>query len=474
MAQFSQTDIEQIQSHGLSLSDVDMQISDFKRGFPFASIISAATINNGIFPMLSDEYAKYYESVQNNYKITKFVPASGAATRMSKDLFEFLETNNINKITQTTLDNLKDFAFYDELIQILPTNASDKVIIEHIITETGLNYGNLPKGLITFHKYQTETRSAIAEHLVEGAQYASSNGETNIHFTVSPEHIDGFLKHLDKIIPIYQSRYGTQYNISISTQKSETDTIAVNPDNTPFRNDDNTLLFRPAGHGALIKNLNEIDSDIIFIKNIDNVCNDQLRNDTILHKRALAGLAIKIQKQIFEHQTALDNGTADIIQIRNFIEQNLGIRKFADSDIAKILNRPLRICGMIRNTGAPGGGPFWIKEKDGTETLQIVESSQISPDQKHIMTNGEYFNPVDLICMPYDYKGNKFNLDDFIDYSAGFISEKSKNGRPLRAMERPGLWNGAMAYWNSVFVEIPASTFTPAKTIIDLLGYGHK
>ena len=473
MKSFSQSDIEQIQSYGLTISDIEHQLSKFESGFAFANIIRPATENDGILQIFAPEYEKYYTAHQDKYKITKFVPASGAATRMFQDLFKFLDTNIMNDTTQHVLQNITKFAFYDDLSKTLPDNASDKTIIEHIITSSGLNYGNTPKGLITFHKYNNETRTAIAEHLVEGAQYASSNGTVDIHFTVSPEHINAFQEHLGQIKPEYEKRFGITYQISISTQKPETDTIAVTPDNTPFRTTENRLLFRPSGHGALIKNLNEIDSEIIFIKNIDNVCCDDMRHDTIIYKRALAGLAIRTQQQIFAYQDALTHGNADISQVRQFIEQNLGIRKFNDSDISNILNRPLRVCGMVRNTGAPGGGPFWTRGPNGTETLQIVESSQISPQQQDILKSGAYFNSVDIICMPYDRHGNKYDLNQFIDFSTGFISDKTQNSRPLRAMERPGLWNGAMSDWNTVFIETPGTTFTPAKTVTDLIKPGH-
>lgn len=473
MSEFSATDIEQINAHGLSISNINQQISDFQSSFPFAQIIQSATENNGIRTIVPNDYAQYYQSNKDKYTITKFVPASGAATRMSEDLFKFLESGIMNTTTQTVLKNLEQFAFFDELTQSLPQDASEKTIIEHIITQSGLNYGNLPKGLIIFHKYDNEVRTAIAEHLVEGAQYASSNGIVNIHFTASPEHIDGFNKLLGTIVTKYESQFNVKYNISISTQKPETDTIAVNLDNTPFRTADNRLLFRPSGHGALIKNLNEIDSEIIFIKNIDNVCCDSMRQDTIIYKRALAGLAIQTQQQIFKYLSDLDSGNANIDEIKTFITQNLGIKNFNNTNIYQILNRPLRVCGMVRNIGAPGGGPFWTRTPDGTETLQIVESSQIAPDKKHILQDGKYFNSVDLVCMPYDRHGNKFDLNKYIDYTAGFISEKSANGRPIRAMERPGLWNGGMAKWNTVFVETPITTFTPTKTITDLIKPGH-
>ncbi len=473
MSNFSPIDISQIQNHGLTIDIVQEQLDNFKTGFPFTKIISAATINNGVIPMLDETYVKYYHENCNKFKIVKFIPASGAATRMFKDLFEFLSTGTINKTTQTVLENLENFAFYHDLKQYLPDNPTPHDIIECIITERGLNYGNAPKGLIQFHKYNTFNRTAVAEHLVEGAQYARTNNTVNLHFTVSPEHTSGFLELFEKIVPEYESLFGVKYNISISSQKPETDTIAVNLDNTPFRNDDGTLLFRPAGHGALIQNLNDIDADIIFIKNIDNVCPESARADTIFHKCALAGLAIKVQKQIFDFIRAIDNNTADINEIKTYINTNLGIQVNDQDNLRAILNRPLRICGIIKNTGEPGGGPFWTHSCDNRISLQIVEPGQISDAQKHILHNGEFFSPTDIVCMPRDINGNKFNLNDYVDMTTGFISDKSKNGRPLRAMERPGLWNGAMAKWNTIFVETPLSTFTPVKVITDLINTAH-
>ena len=472
MTDFTPQDIKQIESHGLTLNAVHQQMSDFITGFAPSDIISAATINNGVMPMLGNEYVEYYQSVKDKYNIIKFVPASGAATRMFKDLFEFLSNGTMNKTTQTVLDNLEKFAFFNDLQPHLPENATAHDIIECLITERGLNYGALPKALLQFHKYPDSNRTALAEHLTEGALYAESNKNVNIHFTLSPEHISGFQNLLKEILPQYSEKFGVTYNISISTQKPETDTIAVNLDNTPFRNDDGTLLFRPAGHGALIENLNDIDGDLIYIKNIDNICPDNMRADTIYHKMALAGLAIQTQEKIFTYIRALDAGTANADEVKTFIHDKLGIRITDTANLRDILNRPLRVCGIIKNTGEPGGGPFWVRGKNG-DSLQIVEPGQIAPENISILKNGEFFSPTDLVCMPYAYDGQKFNLLNYVDPRAGFISEKSKNGRPLRAMERPGLWNGAMANWNTIFVETPLTTFTPVKVITDLLNAGH-
>lgn len=480
MTNFSTQDIEQITSHGLTPDTVNTQIQNFISGFPYSDITSPAYDGNGILVLTDEQHEKYisiYDTNCNQYSITKFVPASGAATRMFQDLFTYLSSGESNDKTQTVLDNIEQFAFWDDLQQLLPQNATDADKIKYLITDAGLNYGSLPKALLKFHKYANgESRTALAEHLIEGALYAQSNHTVNMHFTVSPEHITAFQTHLAQILPIYGTRFNTKYNISMSTQRPQTDTIAVNMDNTPFRNPDGTLLFRPAGHGALIENLNDLTSQIIFIKNIDNVCTDKMRSDTVHYKKLLGGILIDTQRQVFDYLHQIDNGTANISEITEFIGNTLGYR-FANtpdlSTLHKILNRPIRACGIIRNTGAPGGGPFWVRTPTGDTSLQIVEPGQISPDNISILHNGKYFSPTDIACGIFDYRGNKFNLLHHIDETAGFISTKSKNGVPLRAMERPGLWNGAMSDWNTIFVETPNTTFTPVKTIIDLITPDH-
>lgn len=477
MTEFSTPDTEQIKSHGLTPEIVAQQLADFVCGFPYANITRPATVGNGIIE-LSDiditRYAEKYTAAQATKKIVKFVPASGAATRMFRDLFEFLNTGTMNDVTRRVLDNLDKFAFWDDLRQFLPDTPTDRDKIACMLTNAGLDYGNLPKGLIAFHKYDTYSRTALEEHLVEGAQYAAANGTVHIHFTVSPEHLAGFHALLARAVPEYSARYGVKYDITMSNQSTSTDTIAVNPDNTLFRTDDGRLLFRPAGHGALIENLNNIDADIVFIKNIDNVTTDELRGDTIKYKHVLAGLLLSLQARAFEY---LNNFVAyDLNEIRTFIKNDLCVRTSDDAPaemLRQILNRPIRVCGMIKNIGAPGGGPFWVRDEHGTESLQIVESSQIAPDARDIMNASSHFNPVDLVCGTHDAHGKPFDLTAFVDHKAGFISEKSYGGHALRAMERPGLWNGAMAHWNTVFVAVPASTFTPVKVITDLLSSSH-
>lgn len=476
MIEFSNDDILQIEQHGLTPDAVAAQLDAFARGFAFSDIVAPATAGDGVIQLDAEmrrHYIDIYEQYQRTHSVVKFVPASGAATRMFRDLFEFLNTGARNTVTDAVLNNLSRFAFYDDLKKFLPDTPTDTDIIERIVTDAGLNYGHMPKALIKFHRYADGARTALAEHLDEGAEYARGADGVNIHFTVSPEHRAGFEELLLRLVPEYSARYGVQYNIELSYQKSSTDTIAVNPDNTPFRDADGRLLFRPAGHGALIENLNEIDADLIFIKNIDNVCAASHRGDTIEYKSALAGYLVMLQSKIFGY---LNNTTAPLGDVIQFINDNLGVRLSRDAtraDCNRILSRPLRVCGVVRNTGAPGGGPFWVRAADGTVSLQIVESAQIAPDARDIMNTSQYFNPVDLVCATRDVSGRHIDLIQFVDENTGFISEKSAGGRPLRAMERPGLWNGAMAGWNTVFIEVPPTTFTPVKVVADLLSAPH-
>lgn len=477
---FSENDLKQINQHGLNIEEINQQITDFKNGFPFMDIEKPAVHDDGVMVVdeqYCNELTQQYDDYAKTRKIVKFVPASGAATRMFKDLFDFMSNGNKNEITLKTFENIEQFAFWDELKPCLKGDISIENVIKNILTNIGLNYGKMPKGLIKFHKYSDGAKTPVEEHLTEGAQYAASNNTVNIHFTVSPEHRPLFDALLQRVVPDYESKYNLKYNISMSEQKSSTDTIAVNMDNTPFRNTDGSLLFRPAGHGALIENLNNIDADLIFIKNIDNVTTENLRSDTIKYKKVLAGILISTQQKIFDLIRDIDANSANIEYVHNFINTNLGIHlqnKMTLVEYRKILNRPIRVCGMVKNTGAPGGGPFWVRNKNGTTSLQIVESSQIAPESKDIMNTSEYFNPVDLVCGVRDFQNKKFNLTQFIDKNTGFISEKSQNGVPLRAMERPGLWNGAMSDWNTIFVAVPGSTFTPVKYVSDLLLAYHR
>ena len=476
---FTEQDLQQIADHGLTVAGVEAQLENFRRGFPWLNVVRAASPGDGILMLdaaQADAAAARYEKAAAGLGVVKFVPASGAATRMFKELFAFVNEGKRTPGIDTLLSNIERFAFWPELKAVLPEGADDRATVNAIVND-GLNYGHKPKGLVTFHAYPEGARKAVEEHLVEGAAYASSNGVARIHFTVSPEHMEGFKELLARKVPLYEQRFGIRYDISFSVQKPSTDTIAVNPDNTPFRQEDGRLLFRPAGHGALIENLNEIDADVIFIKNIDNVTTDARRGDTIHYKKVLAGVLLDLQEQAFEYLRALEVGGCELAPIAEFIERRLCVKLPADYDSAllrAVLDRPIRVCGMVRNEGEPGGGPFWVGNPDGTESLQIAESSQIGPDDQSLMKAATHFNPVDLVCGVKNSKGGKFDLRQYTDPSTGFISSKSSGGRELRAQELPGLWNGAMARWNTVFVDVPITTFSPVKVVQDLLRPQHQ
>ena len=476
---FTEKDLSQIERHGLTPEAVESQLENFRRGFPYLKVVRAASPADGV-RMASeaeiDAAVARYEAAAAGTKVVKFVPASGAATRMFKELFEFVNEDKRGKGIDTLLGRIGEFAFWPELQAVLPAGADDKATVRAIVGE-GLNYGGKPKGLVTFHAYPEGARKAVEEHLVEGAAYAVSDGVVRIHFTVSPEHRAGFEALLAEKVPVYEARFGVKYDISFSVQKPSTDTVAVNPDNTLFRQDDGTLLFRPAGHGALIENLNEIDADVVFIKNIDNVTTDANRGDTVRYKKALAGMLLALQERTFGYLRALRAGTADTAEVAAFVEEQLCVKLPEHCDAAlleALLDRPIRVCGMVRNEGEPGGGPFWVANPDGTESLQIAESSQIAPEDMPLMQSATHFNPVDLVCGVRDSAGGKFDLRQYTDPSTGFISSKSAGGRPLRAQALPGLWNGAMARWNTVFVDVPVSTFSPVKVVQDLLRPQHR
>lgn len=500
-------DKKQIEKKGICEEQIFDQLKSFERGFPFLELENAASVGNGILVHTEEDVKKFldnwYNYKKDNRSILKFVPASGAASRMFKNMFEYLSSDYNQPETdfeKKFFTQIHDFAFYNDLNVACKKNTGKSIdelmdekrfkdIVANLLTTPGLNYGSLPKGLLKFHKYAEGARTPLEEHLVEGALYAcSSTGKVNVHFTVSSEHRELFEKLVNEKMPEYAKKFGVEYNISFSEQKPSTDTIAADSDNKPFR-EDGKLVFRPGGHGALIENLNDLDVDIIFIKNIDNVVPDRLKSDTVTYKNLIAGVLVTLQQKTFEYLKILDSGKysqEQIEEIIRFVQQKLFCRK---SDIKNMedaelviylrnkLNRPIRVCGMVKNVGEPGGGPFLAYNQDGTVSLQILESSQIDmkdPKKKEMFDNGTHFNPVDLVCAVRDYKGNKFNLTEYVDKSTGFISSKSKNGRDLKALELPGLWNGAMSDWNTIFVEVPLTTFNPVKTVNDLLRDQHQ
>lgn len=468
-----------MEEHGLTPAALETQLKNFREGFPFLPVTRAASCGDGIRVLDAagiEQAAARYDRAKESLRVVKFVPASGAATRMFKDLFEFVREGRRTAVVGELLANRRRFAFWPELRTIIGDDADELRTVENIVAE-GLRYGETPKGLVSFHRYGDEVRKAVEEHLVEGAQYAAAGGEVKIHFTVSPEHLTRFEALLAEKIPGYESRFGVKYRISFSVQDPSTDTLAVNPDCTPFRRADGRLLFRPAGHGALIGNLGKIDADIVFVKNIDNVTTDARRSDTVLYKKALAGVLLALQERIFEYLMALEVPGAELEPIAAFIENELCVKLPKDYGTAllrQVLDRPIRVCGMVRNEGEPGGGPFWVAGADGLETLQIAESNQIAPEKRELMRSATHFNPVDLVCSFRTSKGGRFDLREFVDPATGFISRKSDGGRELLAQELPGLWNGAMARWNTVFVEVPITTFSPVKVVTNLLRPEHQ
>jgi hypothetical protein len=508
---FSASDLQQIASLGLTESDVNHQIDNFRQGFPKTHLVAAATVDNGGILRLDDKainrYSKYYQQASSGKKILKFVPASGAATRMFKDLYSFTSTYfgidyNIEKehpSVKEFLEKIRTFAFYDDLVACMKNANADfddymqrgdfSTIINFLLKEQYMGYGNLPKGLLKFHKYGHLQRTPLEEHIVEGAEYARmADGTVNLHFTVSPEHRPLFRKKIDEVKRYYEDAFHIKLNISFSEQKHYTDIIAVDEQNNPVRDENGKLIFRPGGHGALIENLNEQRADLIFVKNIDNVVPDWMKHTTIVYKKVLAGLLLSLQQQTFDYLQTLDRGAspAELKKIEQFAQKQLFIeldenyRKANQRQRAKLLhallNRPMRVCGMVKNQGEPGRGPFFTLNTQGVKSLQIVETAQINtkdPAQESILAGATHFNPVDLVCATKNYHGRYFDLRKYVDPATGFISKKTKGATTLKSQELPGLWNGAMANWTTIFVEVPLATFNPVKTVNDLLRKEH-
>lgn len=510
---FKPEDISQIKARGSQPDVIEQQIENFKAGFPFLILTEAASNYHGIIQLSESEIQKYISIFEDENRkelnLLKFVPASGAATRMFKSLFsalgDLLQGKTIaevmtDKEVAVFFERLDQFAFYDDL-QKLAANENSSIqdisaqkILEWVLLGQGLNYGNLPKALLKFHQYPDRSRTSMEEHFIEGAMYAKNNsGTVNLHFTVSTEHQQAIEKLVAEIQPEYEKLLGVSFQVSFSNQKLSTDIVAVTLENELFRDKDNNLLFRPAGHGALLENLNDHDADIIFIKNIDNVVPDQLKKPTVDSKKALAGILLSLQEEIFNYQKILKDRRPDDLEsgiyaeLSNFLENVLNItppknQYLQDKEelyqyFCKKINRPIRVCGMVRNLGEPGGGPFFARNSDGSISPQIVESSQIDfndAKQAAIAQKATHFNPVDLVCSVRNWEGKKYDLLEFTDPKTGLITIKSSDGKELKAQELPGLWNGSMSDWNTLFVEVPIETFNPVKTVNDLLRKEHQ
>ncbi|MFM9826062.1 DUF4301 family protein [Flavobacterium sp.] len=510
---FSSSDFVQIYEHGIPLKNIKNQLNFFKNGIPKTVLIEPAKVSNGILKLSENDYqekATYFDSVKSTLKLKKFVPASGAASRMFKFLNTFLnefdvENESIHAYINRKKDSklsifivgLEKFPFYDEVLFELEKTFPDfnnfnsdyknYYFIETLLSSKHFDFANKPKAILPFHKYSNRISTPIEEHLNECVHYATSKGNSHLHFTVSESHQKEFEIIINAIKSKIENENKTTIEISFSNQDKSTDTIAVDMENKPFRDEMGKLVFRPGGHGALIKNLNNLEADIIFIKNIDNVI--QNHNETIaLYKKALAGILIELQKQVFKYLNEIENSSEKHLnETIIFVKNNLNIEIPKDvenytlenkiSFLKNILDRPIRVCGMVKNEGDTGGGPFWVKDTNGNVSLQIVETSQIdltNINQANILANATHFNPVDLVCGIRNFKNEKFDLTKYVDYNSGFIVQKNKDGRDLKGYELPGLWNGAMAKWISVFVEVPLMTFNPVKTVNDLLNSYHQ
>ena len=517
---FNDKDIEQMNEHGISLEETERQVALFKTARPYLKLAGPCIPGKGITVFDGDaqkSLTALYEKEKQTRSCIKFVPASGAASRMFKVLSGYLnrpgeiERNTVTSAAQageasakqllTFMGGLSRFAFFQDLSLTLSQKAMSmegllkkgqfRDIISLLLKEDGLGYAALPKGLLMFHRYSETNRTAFEEHLVEAVAYAcDAENHCAMHFTVSPEHLKRFQACLKKNGPIFEKQFQVTYDVDFSMQKSSTDTLAVDLENQPFRLKNGRLLFRPGGHGALIENLNDLQGDIVFIKNIDNVVPDYLKNETYAWKKITGGYLISIQNRIADYMKAFTSGssTPELLDtVATFLENDLLTTippemKTADPEkriqwIMNRLNRPIRVCGMVRNTGEPGGGPFWVEDKSGGKSRQIVETAQIDPDdegQQAMLAGSTHFNPVDLVCGVRDWQGKPFDLRKYVDPETVFISLKSKDGKELKALEHPGLWNGAMAHWITLFVEVPAITFNPVKTVNDLLRKEHQ
>lgn len=513
---YTKEDLKNFKHRDIKAGQVDKQLANFEKGFDYVCLSEPATAGNGIRRISPEEELPLLVSYQEACKtsdIIKMVPASGSASRMFKDLFtfmdeykgtqeEFLEFVQDKKTGSiyNFFEKMDELPFYNRLSSVMWADGKDiqkmllkreyTEVLKYILSKKGLNYGNTPKGLVDFHIYRDFVRTAFDEHIVEGALYCNCGNAAKLHFTVSEEYMNPFNTRLKKVTKVFEKMFNVKYNVTFSVQKPSTDTVSIDNEGNILRDSDGNIVFRPGGHGALIYNLNELKADIVFIKNIDNVIPDRAKADTVKYKKLLAGTLVELQKKIFAYLNLLDHrhvSEEQLDEIEAFLNRETGFKKpegltFSDRKqrvkyLYGMLNRPIRVCGMVKNEGEPGGGPFWVKTKEGGSRLMIVESAQIDlkdKEQKKVFDKSTHFNPVDLVCGIRNYKGKRFDLEDFIAAEQGFITNKSFKGKDIKVQELPGLWNGAMANWTTLFVEVPLSTFTPVKTVFDLFRFEHR
>lgn len=513
----SQADRAQLENLNITVETFEEQLHNFEVGFPKINLVKPATVQHGIWkltPKEAQKAEKYFENHAKNFKMSKFVPASGMASRMFKDVYTFITTfeeseANYNDFIQGQsfqsirflIENLQRLPFYTHLIEVLKKQGyylkdlqamrQFKTILKSIVEESGLGYGSYPKALLPFHTYkqheQIVTRTALQEHLVEPLHYLNYDNTIRLSFTIGQDYATAFEKHLTRVKTAYETQYKTTFKLNYSFQASHTDIVAVDENNKPFRLPDGQLLFRKGGHGALLDNLNNCKDDLIFVKNIDNIAHESKQKPSYHWKKILGGTLMKVQKEIFDLLKRLEDNTIqdlDWVLKRLFKDYNITLPEsyfqLEQSEkrayLKQVLNKPIRVCGMIVDTGHAGGGPFWVKAADGNQSLQIVEGAQIDQSdlkQLKILKKSTHFSPVDIVFSTKDYRGKPFNLLDYRDPKTGFITTKSLEGKVLKAQELPGLWNGGMAKWISIFIEVPKETFTPVKTVSDLLKDGH-
>jgi len=498
---FSEKDLRQIKKLGLTPRDVEEQMATYRHGSNHLKLNRPCAINDGILSIKKAamaELIKLYDREAGKFRLLKFVPASGAASRMFAEWFTALEKGGFDSPVrnQSFLWALKKYPFYylikqNKRVSKFIDQKNIKGLLDYILSANGLNFGWLPKALIPFHLYRAgEARTALEEHLFEAAKYVRGKGDVcHLHFTISQEHKKDVTKKIKSVKSKYENLCRIKYKISSSVQSPSTNMLAVDENNLPLRDASGNLIFRPGGHGSLLKNLQNLDADLIFIKNIDNIVPEKLLKKILPYKKMLGGLALQIQQEIFAILRQIENDKPDPAQIesiKDYCSRSLNIvfpggisRQSLTKQkqvIFSSLNRPLRVCAIVRNEGEPGGAPFWVEENDGNQTLQIIESGHVNknnPDQMAVWSAAQYFNPVDLVCCTKNYQGEKFNLDNYVNKEAYLITLKNEKGRSLKALESPGLWNGGMAYWNTVFVELPIIVFNPVKTVDDLLRPEH-
>jgi hypothetical protein len=517
---FTEADLEQMEQMGITEEEARRQMAILEKGQRWAALERPCTPGDGIEVLDPEDQERFiilWKEEADKGRLSAFVPASGAATRM----FAFLQRikNQVERVTldktadkfgqssedyrefRVFIESLEEFAFFEPLAELMGkagVSLQEKLqvgvyndILDFLLEPRGLNYSSRPKALTPFHRYSDHYRTALEEHLVESAHTVRDQEQRcRVHFTVAPENQAEVEAHGREAAAQHSERLGVQYELSFSAQSGATNTLAVDLDNKPFRKLDGNLLFRPGGHGALLENLNKLEGDIVLIKNIDNVVTDERRDVVVRHQRILAGVLLEVQHEIFNYLRMLKAGSLgvnDVQEVLHFVANRLNPSMEEEllscgeeeriARLFRLLNRPLRVCGMVVNRGEPGGGPFWAKDPSGRLSLQVVEQAEIdkgSPEQVAILESSTHFSPVQIVCGLRDFQGQLFDLRQFVDPAAVFISRKSEEGRELKALELPGLWNGGMAYWNTVFVEIPEETFNPVKTINDLLRPGHR